>query len=271
MAYTAEFEFALELVKRCGKTIEAAFSAEKRVTEKSVANDLVTETDQEVERALIGGLRESFPSTRFIGEESTAGGEPVQLTEEPTWVIDPIDGTTNFVHSNPQICTILGFMVKREVQFAIVHAPILGQTWTARKGEGAFCNGRRIQVSGCTELGKALLVQEMGATDPAKVKMVLANMATFIPKVRSVRAFGSAGLNLAYLAQGSVDVYFEYGFHIWDYAAPSLLVREAGGVVMDPTTGGEVDWLARRVLAAASPALAAAVQPNITGIDLARD
>lgn len=271
MSYSEEFDFSLALVKKCGETIKAAFSVEKRISEKSAANDLVTETDQEVEKTLIGGLKERFPKSRFIGEESTAGGEKCELTPEATWIIDPIDGTTNFIHSNPQICTILGYMVDKEVQFAIVHNPILDQTWTAQKGQGAFCNGERIHVSGCEKMEKCLLVQEMGATDPEKVKMVLTNMETFMPKVRSIRAYGSAGINLAYLAMGAVDCYFEYGFHIWDYAAPCLIVREAGGVAVDPTTGGEVDYLARRVLAASSPSLLGQVQPLIQGLELARD
>lgn len=162
MTYQEEFDFALELVKKCGETINAAFHSEKRVTEKSAANDLVTETDQEVEKALIGGLREKFPNTRFIGEESTAGGVKCELTKQPTWVIDPIDGTTNFIHSNPNICTILAFIVAEEVEFSIVHNPILKQTWTARKGQGAFCNEKRIKVSGCQALEKSLLIQPLG-------------------------------------------------------------------------------------------------------------
>jgi len=271
MAYEEEFNFSLDLVKKVGETIAAAFQGTKNVTEKSAANDLVTETDQEVEKALIGGLREKFPSTRFIGEESVAGGEKCELTDNPTWIIDPIDGTTNFVHSNPQICTILGFMVNKEVQFGIVHNPIMDQTWTGRLGGGAFYNGRKIHVSSCTSLDKSLLVQEVGATNPDKVKMVIKNMETFMPKTRSIRAYGSAGINLAYLAMGSVDCYFEYGFHIWDYAAPCLIVREAGGVTVDPTTGGEVDYLARRVLAGATLELVKEVQPAITGIPLDRD
>jgi len=271
MSYQEEFDFALALVKKCGLTIKTAFHSEKRVTEKSAANDLVTETDQEVEKTLIGGLREKFPNTRFIGEESTAGGVKCELTKEPTWIIDPIDGTTNFIHSNPNICTILAFMVAKEVEFCIVHNPIHDQTWTAQKGQGAFCDGKRIKVSGCQALEKCLLIQEMGATNPEKVKMVVKNMETFMPKVRSIRAFGSAGINLAYLAMGAVDCYFEFGFHIWDYAGPCLLVREAGGVVVDPTTGGEVDFLARRVLAGASSSLVAETQPIITGIQMERD
>ena len=125
-------------------------------------------------------------------------------------------------------------------------------------------------MSSCNQLSHALLVQEMGSSSEQKIAMVNTNLATFIPRVRAIRAYGSAGINLAYLAMGAVDTYFEFGFHIWDYAGPLLLVREAGGVGLD-TAGGEVDLLARRLLAASTPELANQVLPLITGIQLDRD
>jgi len=268
--YQEEFSSALTLVKQCGEVIKAAFHAEKRVSEKSAHNDLVTETDQLVEKMIIEGLREKYPDSMFIGEESVAAGEKCQMTDKKTWIIDPIDGTTNFIHSNPQICTILAFMVDKVVEFTIVYNPVLDQLWTARRGQGAEYNGKKIKVSSCTSLGTSLLIQEMGASSQQKTEMVTKNLQTFIPKVRSIRAYGSAGLNLAYLAMGAVDAYFEFGFHIWDYAGPVLLVREAGGVALD-TAGGQVDYLGRRVLAAASQDLASQILPLITSIDMERD
>ena len=128
----------------------------------------------------------------------------------------------------------------------------------------------QIHVSSCTQLNQALLIQEMGASSPEKSAMVVKNLENFIPKVRSIRAYGSAGINLAYLAMGAIDAYFEFGFHIWDYAGPLLLVKEAGGVGLD-TSGGEVDYLARRVLACSTRQLADQVLPHITSIQLERD
>jgi len=269
-SYEEEFDFSLELVKKCGEVIRKAFNAEKKISEKSSANDLVTETDQLVEKMLIGGLKERFPDSRFIGEESVAGGEKCELTDLNTWIIDPIDGTTNFISSNPHICTILGFMVEKEVEFGIVYNPIMDQLWTARKGLGAFYNGKKIQVSNCTDMSKALLIQEMYDSSEEKLAMVFKNLQTFVPKVRAIRAYGSAGINLAYLAMGAVDSYFDSGFHIWDYAAPLLIVTEAGGVAMD-ITGGKVDYLARRMLAASSKELASQILPNITTVKMERD
>ncbi|XP_023340872.1 inositol monophosphatase 1 [Eurytemora carolleeae] len=268
--WDTEFEFALEIVKKVGEIIKNAFLRDKVVTEKSSATDLVTETDQEVERVLIKGLENKFPNYRFIGEESVAGGLKCELTHDPTWVIDPIDGTTNFVHSNPHICTILAFMVEQEVEFSIVYNPILDQLWTARRGKGAFYNGAKIQVSSCKSLGSAILVQEVGSATPDRVNMLTTNSTTFIPRVRSIRSYGSAGINLVYLAMGSVDAYFEMGFHIWDYAGPSLIVREAGGVVQD-VSGSKIDYLARNILAASTPELIEQIRPNISTITMERD
>ena len=172
--------------------------------------------------------------------------------------------------------------------FSIVYNPVLNQLWTAKKGHGAEYNGSKVRrernilfvmqrnilhqihVSSCTQLDQALLIQEMGASSPEKSAMVVKNLENFIPKVRSIRAYGSAGINLAYLAMGAIDAYFEFGFHIWDYAGPLLLVREAGGVGLD-TEGGEVDYLARRVLACSTRDLADQILPHITSIQLERD
>lgn len=268
--YTEEFDYSLDLVKKCGEVIKKAFYSEKKISQKSAPNDLVTETDQEVEKLLITGFRDKFPDTKFIGEESVAAGSGCVLTGEPTWVIDPIDGTTNFVSSNPNMCTILGFMVNKEVMFGIVYNPILDQLWTAKKGFGAEHNGKKISVSSCTSLDSALLIQEPWSNSTEKTEMLLGNLKTFIPKVRGCRAYGSAGINLSYLAMGAVDAYFEFGFHIWDYAAPALIVTEAGGVVMD-TTGAEVDLLARRMVAASSQELATQILPMITHMKMDRD
>lgn len=268
--YREEFCVALQLVRSAGDVIRGAISQAKVVSEKSSATDLVTETDQAVEKMLQSALLEKYPNYRFIGEESVAGGLPCELTDSPTWVIDPIDGTTNFIHSNPNICTILGFMVNKEVEFGIVYNPILNQLWTARRGLGAFYNGAQIRVSDCTDLSKALLIQEMGSHSVERTGKVLRNLETFVPRVRSIRTYGSAGINLAYLAMGAVDAYFEMGFHIWDYAAPSLIVREAGGVCRS-VQGGEVDYLARNIAAAASPQLLDQIVPNIDVINSGRD
>eukprot|EP00088_Acartia_fossae_P069250 TRINITY_DN8987_c0_g1_i1.p1 TRINITY_DN8987_c0_g1~~TRINITY_DN8987_c0_g1_i1.p1 ORF type:complete len:277 (+),score=60.33 TRINITY_DN8987_c0_g1_i1:45-833(+) len=259
--YSDEFEFAEKLAKEVAVTIKEAFYREKNISTKSAPNDLVTETDQEVERIIKEKISGQFPDHKFIGEETVAGGSKCELTDTPTWILDPIDGTTNFVHSNHNICTIISFLVNKEVQFCVVNNPILELCWTARRGKGAFLNGKQIKVSSCTEMKNALLLQEAN---------MLKTNTHFIEQARGVRANGSAGINLCLLAMGAADLYFEIGFHIWDYSGPSLIVEEAGGVVRD-ISGKPVDFLARNCIAGATKELIDTVIPQIKTWQVERD
>ena len=268
-SYQKEFLGSLALVHKCGNIIKEAFFKPKVISVKTEATDLVTQTDKEVEEVLRKGLSLLLPSAPFVGEESS--GKGVVLGSEPTWVVDPLDGTSNFVHSNPNLCIILCLLVDKKAQFCIVFNPILNQEWSARRGYGADYNRTPMQVSGCTELSKALLVQQTTPVVSEAVRAVrLTNLATFLPLVQGLRVTGSSGIDLAFLAMGAVDAFFHFGHHIWDYAGPALLVEEAGGVVMDPS-GGELDPLARRSLAASSPALANQLLKHLTLLDLGRD
>lgn len=146
--------------------------------------DLVTETDKEVENLLINGLRSEFPDHKFIGEESVAAGVKCQLTEAPTWIIDPIDGTMNFVHSFPHPCISIALLVDFEPVIGIVYNPILSQLFTAKKNQGAFLNGERINVSDCKDLSSALLMLENGTSrDPEKIKVVCENQQKLVPLI----------------------------------------------------------------------------------------
>lgn len=156
-----------------------------RTTEVKSSNiDLVTETDKAVEELLINNLHEKFPSHKFIGEESVAAGEKCQLTSDPTWIIDPIDGTMNFVHGFPHCCISIALFVNESPMIGIIYNPNVEQLFTARKGQGAFLNGKRIQVSHETELSRALLMVEMGTSrDAEKYEVVFENQKTLIPAV----------------------------------------------------------------------------------------
>ncbi|XP_071528085.1 inositol monophosphatase 1 isoform X1 [Panulirus ornatus] len=250
------FSVALKLVKEAGNLVRDAIKKKKRIETKSSAVDLVTESDKAVEKLLISGLSSAFPDHKFIGEESVAAGGKCVLTDEPTWIIDPIDGTMNFVHSFPYTCISVGLWVKKEAEVGIVYNAVLEQMFTALKGQGAFLNNEKISVSGETELSQALIFSEIGSSlDPEKVDTVLTNITTLIPKVHGIRAMGSCTLNMCYVAMGGVDVCFEFGIHAWDMAAGYLVVTEAGGVVID-TEGGPFDLMRRRVLCASTQELA---------------
>ncbi|KAL0112222.1 hypothetical protein PUN28_011942 [Cardiocondyla obscurior] len=253
----------LWLVKQAGSIIREKIYQHKDVLTKSCDVDLVTKWDQEVEKLLIDGISSKYSSHRFIGEESTASGQKVELTDAPTWIIDPIDGTMNFVHGLPHTCISVALLINKVAEIGIVYNPILEQLFTARKGQGAFLNGAPIHVSNEKDLRKALVMIEMGTSrDPEKTKIVLQNLELLAPRVHGIRTLGSAALNLSMVALGGVDVSFEFGIHAWDIAAGDLIVREAGGVTIDPA-GGPFDVLSRRVLCASSMELAQQVSKTI--------
>ncbi|CAG9786406.1 unnamed protein product [Diatraea saccharalis] len=250
------FDEALAIVKAAGNLITEHVSGCKAFEYKSCDIDLVTEVDKKVEETLIGGLSKKFPEHKFIGEESTADGAKCVLTDDPTWVIDPVDGTLNFVHGFPHSCISLGLVINKESVAGIIYNPLIGQLFTAKKGQGAFYNGRQIHVSKVKELKKALIAFEAGTSrDEEKCRVVFENFKMVVNKGHGVRSLGSAALNMAMVAMGGADANFEFGIHAWDVAAGDIIVREAGGVCIDPS-GGPFDILSRRVLCASSKELA---------------
>ncbi|ROT73251.1 hypothetical protein C7M84_008321 [Penaeus vannamei] len=228
------FDVALDLVKQAGKVVREAIKKKKNIETKSSAVDLVTESDKAVEKMLISGLSEAFPDHKFIGEESVSAGEKCILTDEPTWIIDPIDGTMNFVHSFPYTCISVGLWVKKEALVGVVYNPVLEQMFTAIKGQGSFLNGEKLSVSGEKELGQALVFSEIGTSlDPEKVNTVLTNITNLMPKVHGLRGVGSAALGISSVAAGWGDVFYHFGLCAWDMAAGTLILTEAGGYVCD--------------------------------------
>ncbi|PNJ54286.1 IMPA1 isoform 11, partial [Pongo abelii] len=140
-------DYAVTLARQAGEVVCEAIKNEMNVMLKSSPVDLVTATDQKVEKMLISSIKEKYPSHSFIGEESVAAGEKSILTDNPTWIIDPIDGTTNFVHRFPFVAVSIGFAVNKKIEFGVVYSCVEGKMYTARKGKGAFCNGQKLQVS----------------------------------------------------------------------------------------------------------------------------
>ncbi|XP_015607059.1 inositol monophosphatase 1 [Cephus cinctus] len=252
----AYYEVVLSLVQEAGAVIRDKINRPKDIMTKSCDIDLVTESDQQVEKLLIDGLSSKFADHKFIGEESSSPGEKIELTDAPTWIIDPIDGTMNFVHGLPHTCVSIGLLIDKVPEIGIVYNPILEQLFTARRGQGAFLNNSPIHVSNQKELSKALIMLEMGTSkDPEKMKIVMENLHVLTPQVHGLRALGSAALDMCMVALGGADGHFEFGIHAWDIAAGDLIVREAGGICIDPA-GGPLDLMSRRVLCAATTELA---------------
>ncbi|XP_036414640.1 inositol monophosphatase 1-like [Colossoma macropomum] len=265
-------DFGVEVTKEAGKMIREALQKEISVREKSSPVDLVTETDQKVEELIISSIREKFPTHSFIGEESVAAGAPSALTDGPTWIIDPIDGTTNFVHRFPFVSVSIGFTVNRQIEFGIVFSCLEDKMYTARRGRGAFCNGTPITVSGQQDITKSLILTEMGfKKDPEHFRTVMANMESVLSiPVHGIRAPGSAAVNMCLVACGAADAYYHIGIHCWDMAGGAAILTEAGGVVMD-ITGGPFDLMSRRLIAASSRGIAESIAKKIQPFCCGRD
>ncbi|XP_043081662.1 inositol monophosphatase 2 isoform X2 [Puntigrus tetrazona] len=265
-------DVAVQVARRAGQMVQSAVKQEKQVSSKSTPTDLVTEADHQVEELIISTLREKYPSHRFIGEESSAAGVKCELTDDPTWIIDPIDGTCNFVHSFPMVAVSIGFAVKKELELGVIYHCFDGTLYTARKGHGAFCNGVRLQVSKERDVSKALILTEIGAKrDPATLDVFLGNMKKLLSApTHGVRIIGSSTLALCHIASGAAEAYYQYGLHCWDMAAAAVIIREAGGYVLD-TTGGALDLMSRRVVAAGSLEIADYVVKQLQPINYGRD
>lgn len=202
------------------------------------------------------GIRSKFPDHQFIGEEESSEGKKVELTDAPTWIIDPIDGTMNFVHSFPHSAISIALLVKKVTEIGIVFNPVLGQKFTAQRGRGAFYNGAQIHVSDEKDLSKALVMVEFGTNrESEKVRVIMENLGKLVRKCHGLRCLGGAVLNICMVALGAAECAYDLGAHAWDYAASEFIVREAGGVTMDPS-GGAFDLMSRRLLVANSVEMA---------------
>uniref|UniRef100_A0A3P8WUY0 Inositol-1-monophosphatase n=1 Tax=Cynoglossus semilaevis TaxID=244447 RepID=A0A3P8WUY0_CYNSE len=265
-------DHCIEVTKKAGKMIRDALQKDIAIMQKSSPVDLVTETDQRVEQLIISSIKEKYPTHSFIGEESVAAGSPSVLTDDPTWIIDPIDGTTNFVHRFPFVAVSIGFTVKKAIEFGIVYSCIEDKMYTARKGKGAFCNGVPIKVSGQEDITKSLVLTETGfKSNPEHFKTMTANITAILSiPVHGIRSPGSAAVNMCLVACGSADAYYHMGIHCWDMAGGAAIVTEAGGVIMD-ISGGPFDLMSRRLIVASSRAVAERLVREIIEFDVGRD
>ncbi|KAM3860229.1 inositol monophosphatase 1-like [Diretmus argenteus] len=265
-------DHCVEITHQAGKMIREALQKDIAIMQKSSPVDLVTETDQRVEQFIISTIKEKYPTHSFIGEESVAAGAHSILTDDPTWIIDPIDGTTNFVHRFPFVSVSIGFTVKKEIEFGIVYSCVEDKMYTARKGKGAFCNGVPIKVSGQEDITKSLVLTEMGyKTNPEHFKIMMDNIKSVLTiPVHGIRSPGSAAVNMCQVACGAADAYYHIGIHCWDMAGGAAIITEAGGVIMD-ISGGPFDLMSRRLIIASSRAIAERIAKEITEFPCGRD
>ena len=238
---------AVDAARAGGAIVREAFGAAENVREKG-PGDLVSDADLASERAVRDVLARAAPDIAFFGEEG--GGERAEVG----WFVDPLDGTANFVHGFPVVGVSIALVVDGEPVVGVVHAPMLGDLYTARQGGGAFRNGTRIEVS------TRPLVSAISATGfPFRAKRerldeYLPVFEAAIREFEDLRRAGAASLDLAWTAAGVLDGYFEQALATWDVAAGGLLVREAGGVVTD-WHGDKRAWLTSGDIVAGPPAI----------------
>ncbi|KAJ1984072.1 hypothetical protein H4R34_000877 [Dimargaris verticillata] len=274
--------FAVTVARQAGSVIREAFYGRgaSSVPQAKDGNpsDLVTVADQQVEALVFALIRARYPSHQLIGEESTQG-KKWQLTKTPTWIVDPIDGTSNFAHGFPFVAISLALAIDEQLVLGVVYNPILDQLYTARTGHGAWLNETtRLPLPSARAsaplppVSECLVAFEYGSDRSVKVlnsklstlHRLLAprigDTAVSGAQVHGVRSLGSGALNMCLVAQGALDAYWEIGSHLWDIAAGAVIVREAGGLVVDgqglyQNQRGQNEWtpafdhLARKYLA----------------------
>uniref|UniRef100_A0AAY4A6E8 Inositol-1-monophosphatase n=1 Tax=Denticeps clupeoides TaxID=299321 RepID=A0AAY4A6E8_9TELE len=265
-------DHAVALARKAGEMVREALQNERSIMCKSSSVDLVTQTDQKVEQLIVSSVKEKFPTHSFIGEESVAAGQPCVLTNNPTWIVDPVDGTTNFVHGYPFVAVSIAFAVNKELEFGVVYSCLEDKMYTARKGKGAFCNGQPLQVSDQKEINQSIIATEFGSNrEPEVVDKIFSTMRNILClPVHGMRGVGTAATNMCLVASGCVEAYYEIGIHCWDVAAGAVIVSEAGGLLMD-VDGGPLDLMSRRVLAANNKTIAERIIKEIEVFKPTRD
>jgi len=241
---------AVKAARAAGSIINrAALDIESvRVSQKK-ANDFVTEVDQAAEAAIIETLLAAYPGHGILAEES--GQQHGARDSEYVWIIDPLDGTTNFIHGLPTYCVSIALAVRGKVEQAVVYDPTRNDLFTATKGRGAFLNDRRIRVSKRTQLKESLVSTGFPYREGDDFDQYLVMMGEVMRRTAGLRRPGAAALDLAYVAAGFTDAFFEKGLQPWDVAAGSLLVTEAGGLVGN--FSGESDFLDQGECMAGTP------------------
>jgi len=228
----------------------ASFDLDRiKVTEKQ-HNDFVTEVDQAAEAAIIDVLKKAYPDHAFLAEESGASTN-LHVDNENVWIIDPLDGTTNFIHGFPQYCVSIGLQHRGQMTQAVVYDPTRNELFTATKGAGAYLNDKRIRVTKRDKMADALIGTGFPFRDMSGMDEYMQMFRVITERCAGLRRPGAAALDLAYVAAGRLDGFFEKGLKPWDMAAGSLLITEAGGIM--GTFSGDSDYLFKGDAIAGTP------------------
>ena len=252
---------AIKAARAAGAIINrAALDVESvRVAQKQV-NDFVTEVDQAAERMIIDTLLGAYPDHGIWGEET--GNEFGNPNSDFVWIIDPLNGTTNFIHGFPVYAVSIALSFKGKIEHAVVYDPSRNDLFTATRGRGAFLNERRIRVSKRAQLKDCLISTGLAFRPGDNLRAYTRILTEVTPRVSGMRQPGSAALNMAHVAAGFTDGFIESGLDIWEVAAGSLLITEAGGLVGNYT--GEADFLEQAECLAGNPRAYGQLVPVLT-------
>ena len=251
---------AVRAARAAGTVISRATDHVADLTiESKQRNDFVSEVDRQAEHTIIDILKRAYPDHQFLGEESGDSGQPDSAY---LWIIDPLDGTTNFLHSLPHYSVSIALEYQGRIELGVIYNPSNQELYTAERGGGAFLNNRRIRVAGLRNLEGALLGTGFPFRPEQDLDTYLKTFRALHGPLSGIRRAGSAALDLAYVAAGRMDGYWEFGLKPWDIAAGVLMVREAGGVVVD--FSGKEEFMTNGNLIAANPKITHAMLKAIS-------
>jgi myo-inositol-1(or 4)-monophosphatase len=238
-------ELARDLARQAGALQRSRFETGFGIETKSASIDLVTEVDKACEALIVSGIESARPGDAILAEEGHGNDDG---TAHLRWIIDPLDGTTNFAHGFPRFCVSIGIERGGERAVGVVYDPLLDELFEAATGAGAWLGERRLEVSSETEFGRALVATGFAYDVHRSEDDNLESFARVVKKARGIRRDGSAALDLCYVAAGRLDAYWELKLHPWDVAAGLLILEEAGGQASE-FDGGPVPSSGREVVA----------------------
>ncbi|SDW69557.1 inositol monophosphatase family protein [Paenibacillus sp. CF384] len=246
---------AINCAAKAGEWIKTKLGNHTSLSLKYSAQDLVTEVDKGAEAMIRNLIMTHFPQHSFLGEEGVQPGPEASTKAlqsvrdaEYLWIVDPLDGTTNFVHSFPFFSVSIALAYKGDIIVGVVYDPIRDELFVAEKGKGAYVRGRRMGVSAEETLRESLIATGFPADQEYALPLNMRGLQALVPQVRNIRSGGSAALHMAYVASGRLSGFWEYGLNSWDLAAGSLLITESGGRVTD-VKGSPYDLGIRHVAA----------------------
>ncbi len=246
---------AVKAARRAGGIINrASRNLDVLTVREKAASDYVSEVDREAEQAIIRTLLEAYPSHSILAEESGQSGQ-----SDYQWIIDPLDGTTNFLHGFPQYAVSIGLSVKGVITQAVIYEPTRNDLYTASRGHGAYLNDTRLRVSKRMHLKPSLIGTGFPFREVAHTDAYVGMLRDVMRSTAGVRRAGAASLDLAYVAAGRLDGFWELGLSPWDIAAGALLVTEAGGMIGD--LEGNADFMVSGNVVAATPKVFAQLIP----------